>query len=912
MSWRFPELVLLTMLAVAGCGRTPPPADPCADGHCPCVFDSDCPLEHTCVDNVCVRIEDYLECLTNGARPEECNGRDDDCDGMTDEGLGERACERSQGLLTCAGTEVCGGAAGWVCDAPLPGAELCDGIDNDCNGITDDPFVDVNGQYFGKQNCGGCGVSCDVIIPDAAETECALEAEGPHCRVVLCPAGTFPDETRSTCLTLPDPLCQPCQEDDDCRGPGARCLDLGNDERACGRDCGPGSAWGVTCPVGFFCQDAQCFPTSGTCLCGPTVLGATRSCVIDTCDGFETCESTQTGFEWGTCDISAHRETCDGLDNDCDGLIDNGFLNPNTGRYESDLHCGVCNNDCTRRWVPEVDHAVGGCEVASGRPECHILQCTTETLGAQVFEWVNVNGAEDDGCECRRRQGNTTVDPPDLGTFEQLAQGVIDENCDGVDGVVGDAFFVRPNAAAGGDGSLARPFRTVGAALAAFPGSGKVYILVAEGVYREEVVLFEGVQLYGGYSDDFLRRDVLQLATILQSPVAPGVGAQGTVRASGLGLGATRTILAGFHVYGADAAGSAAAGTEGATSVAIAAVNVGPNLVLQNNVVRGGRGGEGGRGSTGQTGFGRQQSTALDGQRGIDGRRVDGDCNGTFVAGGSGGVNGTCPASSSTRGGNTTCPTFDWNVSPIQGGQAEYTSVGSNGAGGFHRSFDQISGPGCSHVTESGFPTSIQTNNGGDGTDGADGAPGANGLGCRAAFGTVVGAVFAPWAANSGVGGTDGGGGGGGGAGGGTARFGNTFNDCPAHELGATGGGGGAGGCGGTGGAPGGSGGGSIGLLLVGPGVGPTLASNRFERGLGGRMATAASAGRAAAAAVARSAAGPPRGPARTAARVATAATAVTAAGAAAAVVARPTACSRCGRPARASRRATTSRSPTT
>lgn len=835
-SRRFVKAALLTQLLLLGCGRTPPPLDPCADGRCPCVFDTDCPSEHTCIDNVCLRLEDYLDCLARGAEPETCNGRDDDCDGLTDEGLGEAACERGANAQTCPGTEVCGGAAGWVCDAPVPSAELCDGVDNDCDGVIDGPFVNDAGLYAGKENCGSCGSNCDVLIPDASETECALEPQGPHCRVLSCPPGTYVDETRSTCLLLPDGLCQPCTEDSQCLGPNPRCLDLGNDERACGRDCGPDSAWGTACPGGYVCVDTQCQPTSGTCLCTQPNVGVTRSCVIDTCDGFETCEPVGPNFDWSTCDISAHRETCDGLDNDCDGAIDNGFLNPATGRYESDLHCSVCNNDCTRRWAPEVDHAIGGCDLSSGRPECRILSCTTETIGGQAFEWVNVDGLPDNGCECRRRQGNTSVDAPDLGTFAQLSAGVIDENCDGIDGVISDAIFVSRAAAPGGDGSLARPFTRIADGLNAWLVSPRIYILVAEGVYRERIELFEGVQLYGGYSDDFLRRDVLQLATILQSPVTPGQGPEGTVRAANLGQGPTRTVFAGFYVYGADATGAATAGQPGPSSVGLVLDNTGAGLTVQNNVIRGGRGGEGGRGTTGDSGFGRQDSTQLDGSSGINGERVNGPCNNLSVSGGSGGVNPSCGAASARPGGGSTCPTFNLSTTPTQGGQAAPISpIGNDGPGGFHWSFDQLSGQGCSHVTESGFPSNIQSNNGTDGGDGDDGVVGADGLGCAAPFGSLLNGA---WAASSAQGGRPGGAGqagGGGGAGGGTARFSQGPQTCQAHEVGATGGGGGAGGCGGTGAAPGGTGGASIAVLMTGSGAGPTLRDNRIERGLGGR-----------------------------------------------------------------------------
>ena len=830
---------VVVLLALAGCGRTTALGDPCAGGRCPCIFNEDCPTDFICVDNVCVDRDAFVECVANGIQPESCNGQDDDCDGIVDEGLVERPCERTADGRTCVGVEVCSGAAGYLCDAPVPSDEICDQLDNDCNGIVDDPFVDVNGRYTLNEHCGGCGVACDALVVDALETACAEGPDGLACEATVCPPGTFVNEAGSACVGLPDALCRPCQTDDDCLGPGSQCLTFDSDERGCGRDCGANSPYGTTCPAGYECVAAQCRPQINTCLCGPDAEGTTRSCRIDTCDGFQMCEVAGGRFEWGACDISAWRETCDGLDNDCDGEIDNGFLNSATGRYESDLHCGQCNNDCTRRWTVEIDHAIGGCDLSAERPECRISACTTESIGGIDFEWVDVNGDADDGCECRRRLGNTTQDDPDLGTFAQLTQGTLDENCDGIDGVIGDALFVSENAAGGGDGSLARPFRRIGEAVAAWPTAGRRYVLVAEGVYRERLVLPDGIQIYGGYTGDFRRRDVLQLATIVQSPNAPGNGSPGTVVATDIGRGAARTIVAGLHIYGADASGAASTGVAGAASTAVILRNAGPGLTVQNNVIRGGRGAEGGRGATGQTGFGRQASTATDGRNGADGNRVIGVCSAnTAVAGGAGGTNAQCGAAG-RQGAGSTCPSFDWLSNPVRGTQASFTSptADGDGPGGFHWSFDDLSGRRCGHVTESGFPSDFQSHNGGAGRDGADGQLGVDGEGCAAVFGSFTAGDWISGTAGAGTGGNNGRPGAGGGAGGGTARFAQGFDFCDAHEIGATGGGGGAGGCGGDGGLAGGSGGASIAVLVVNdlPATAPIVRDNRIERGPGGR-----------------------------------------------------------------------------
>lgn len=83
-------------------------------------------------------------------KSEACNGVDDTCDGVVDEGCpctaGQtQACGSAVGACR-EGTQGCDGASGWspACvGAVLPGTEVCDGADNDCDGSTDEDDVCV-------------------------------------------------------------------------------------------------------------------------------------------------------------------------------------------------------------------------------------------------------------------------------------------------------------------------------------------------------------------------------------------------------------------------------------------------------------------------------------------------------------------------------------------------------------------------------------------------------------------------------------------------------------------------------------------------------------------------------------------------------------------------------------------------
>lgn len=81
---------------------------------------------------------------------EECDQKDNDCNGITDDLPADASCQIENEYGKCIGKKSCVGGKE-VCVGDVPKPEICDGLDNNCNGFVDEGYEDTDKD--GKSDC---------------------------------------------------------------------------------------------------------------------------------------------------------------------------------------------------------------------------------------------------------------------------------------------------------------------------------------------------------------------------------------------------------------------------------------------------------------------------------------------------------------------------------------------------------------------------------------------------------------------------------------------------------------------------------------------------------------------------------------------------------------------------------------
>ena len=276
-----------------------------------CAADSECPTGYGCKDVVSVEGKSAKQCarLPDGEAHIQCP-----CDANATEQKLATTCNAA--VVTggsCPGTRACGSNGLSACTASPSATELCDGVDNDCNGLTDDVVCDDK-NLCTDDLCVALDQTCAHTPNQLICSDGNACSTGDVCTSGVCTGKTIDCDDQNPCTSDSCDTklgCQhenaaiPCDDGNACTL-GDTCIDgscvVGkkkdcNDQNACTADgcnsvsgaCGHAPLTGNLCTDANFCTEGDTC-TDGVCAGKVVDCDDKNACTTDSCAPTSGCD----------------------------------------------------------------------------------------------------------------------------------------------------------------------------------------------------------------------------------------------------------------------------------------------------------------------------------------------------------------------------------------------------------------------------------------------------------------------------------------------------------------------------------------------------------------------------------------------------------------------------------------------